>query len=43
MNLLDKSKLPGLLSKILDFENFDYFLKHIHNSKAKLFQIIICI
>ena len=46
MNLLDKSRfilLPGLLNNVIKSQNFDLFLKHIHNSKAELFQDIICL
>lgn len=46
LKLLDKSKfalLPKLLEKMVDSSNLNLILKHITNSKAQLFQDIICL
>ena len=46
LKLLDKSKfaiMPNLLEKMIYSSNLNSILKHITNSKAQLFQDIICL
>jgi hypothetical protein len=46
LKLLDKSKfaiMPNLLEKLINSSDLNSILKHITNSKAQLFQDIICL